>query len=405
MSLFAILEKQNFATPVYRLLDKSNAFSEIKIYLDNLSLQREMALDFETYSLDPRSDIRSVSFCNDHCCVAIDLLGISADIKQYIAEFIYSQELIAHNIMMEGAFLYERWEQHPKYHCCTYGLYKMLSSEGYPEQRYGCKEAMMDVLGWTERNDIQLTNWLIENNKDKSQMSDAPWEILGPYNALDAAASWQLYKYFKSVLENNDWGGAVWEFHQVEFMNQVELLIEQQLSGMNIDVKKAVEYGEKLDFDIDRMRKEFVELPEVAPLVEEYQQQIVNKLLAKEPTRYKKDGETSARWYDWMGQLQLQSTAIDFNIDSPKQLAWLLGEGLGIDNPIVTGKNETFSVGKKALKYFGDIGKFLAKYRKLRDKRKFVTSLINIQEDGMFFPKVKSYGTMTGRASGGAGED
>lgn len=367
-----------------------------------LKMQRqEMAFDFETYGLDPQmGSLRSISLANDYGCVAIDLEALSQPDRKRLTEWLLGQNLIAHNMVFDGAWIYAKTKRMPKMHACTLGLFKQLSTEGFMGQRWGLKVAMTRVLGWKESNEEDLYAWLKSNKLTAARMAEAPWEILGKYNALDSAATWQLYKCFMELISDNSWGESLWHYHRNEFRTEIELLIEQQMAGMTIDLTALSEFDAKLEGDIEAKRQEFLNHPDVLPHVQEYQLLLAQEVRSNEPPQFTKTGKVAARYTRWEEKLREVSSRLDFNIDSPKQLQWLLFDKLGYDCPIKTDKGVK-SVGKKALPHLGELGKMLKDYRELRDRRKFVTALRNVQRDGVFYPAVKPAATVTGRCGGG----
>ena len=89
-----------------------------------------------------------------------------------------------------------------------------------------------------------------------------------------------------------------------------------------------------------------------------------------------------------------------FNINSTAQLIDLFYNELGFEVLEYTEKKAP-SIGKRCLPHLGKLGNILINYRKLRDQRKFVTSLEKSQREGRLHPNMKIPGTITGRLAGG----
>jgi hypothetical protein len=203
-----------------------------------------VSFDFETWGTDasdPDGYVRSVGLANDSQCVAIDLVPPEgSDISQVnlVCDWLLSHgQLVAHNYVFDGAWIRKYTGETPLAWCCTYGLFRQLASEGWTGQTWGLKTAMVDLLGWDEPNDFDLMGWLKRNGFRKGEMAKAPWELLGKYNALDAGATHQLYNYLTSVLLQHEWGTLVWNYHQQEYLGEVNLLIWQQFEGMTLDME------------------------------------------------------------------------------------------------------------------------------------------------------------------------
>lgn len=359
-----------------------------------------VAFDFETHGTNPmHGGIRSIGLANDAGCVAIDLEQLSPVDRKQLTQWLLKQRLVAHNMVFDGAWVFSKTGKMPIIEACTLSMYKVLSTEGFNGQQWGLKSAMEDILGWPESNEKDLYEWLRSNKMGKSEMAKAPWSILGKYNALDAAATWELFKYFSMVIEKNGMYHLK-SFLSMELYTSIELVIEQQYHGMTIDLQQLSSYAVELDKEIESKRTEFLEHSEVKPLVKEYQDAVVAELRKAEPPRLTKTGKVAARYLKWEERVAKHSSQIDFNIDSPKHLQWLLYEKLQYSHNVRTDKGD-MSVGKKALPYLGPLGKLLKEYRELRDRRKFVTSLAGVQKDGVFHPSVKIHATVTGRSGGG----
>ncbi len=395
MSGYAIIRKTKTTPP-----SDLRVLTHIPDDLEEFSKQ-PVAFDFETHGTDPLTGtIRSVAIANDHGAVAIDCEALSPRERGQLTKWLLRQRLIAHNAVFDAGWLYAKSKQMPKIEACTLVLFKLLATEGWLGQRWGLKAAMTDVIGWPESNEEELYGWLKANKLKAKDMAQAPWDILGKYNALDAAATWELYKCMIASIEDYGWAENVLRFHQEDFANLMELLIEQQIRGMTIDTEALQEYDTTLDRQIEEKRQEFLHHPEVLPHVKYYQQVIIEELLAKEPNYLTKKGLVTANYTRWTDKVWEAQGRLDFNIDSTQQLQWLFYERLFYECPILTDKGVP-SVGKKAFPHLGELGKLLKDYRELRDRRKFVTALNNVQRDGVIYPTVKPHGTLTGRSSGG----
>lgn len=390
---YAILRKQNNTPPTdIRVLDY--------IPDDLEKFGGICAMDFETHGLNPiTGSIRSISLANDYGTLAIDLDAVSKEDKVKFTKWLLKQKLIAHNAVFDAGWIYTKTGVMPEIHACTLNLFKLLATEGYTGQRWGLKTAMTDILGWPESNEADLSEWLKSNKLLKKDMAQAPFNILGPYNAMDSAATWQLYKYFRQVIKENNWEESVFNFHQRPFVTLIELFIEQQLEGITIDNIGLDAYDNELIKKIEKERQKFLKHSEVAPHMEVYKQAILDEIAQSLPEQYTKTGKIASNYTKKLEKIELIKKSVPFNIDSTQQLQWLLYERLHYSCPIVT--KTGISTGAKSLKYLGELGKILKEYRHLRDRRKFITALKNVQIKGVLHPSLKIHGTVTGRSSGG----
>lgn len=364
--------------------------------------QQPVAFDFETYGLDathPEGWVRSVGLANDIDCVAIDFRGAPSGVSSFVCDWLSKQRLIAHNYVFDGAWLTKLTGKITTGYCCTYGLLAQLHNEDNTVS-WSLKSAMKNILGWPESNEQDLYDWLKENGHKKSEMSLAPFEILGNYNALDAAATWQLYKYLRSVMFQYGWGETLWEYHQKDFMGEISLLIEQQFSGMHIDVDKLREYRKYLTNKVIERSQDILQHPKVAPWIDLYNSIAVKNIEDQEPEEFTKTGKVAARWLKWKEKLEIAKDTQHFNLASTASLSWLLYDRMKFP-VLVSSEKGAPAVNKKAVAQMGEIGRLIIKYREVRDELKFVESAIALQVDGVFHPQMKSIGTITGRLGGG----
>lgn len=370
--------------------------------------------------------------------------------------------LIAHNLFFDAAYAYRdmeyRWGLNWKY--CTYGLYKQLATEGWPGQSWSLKSAQTQLLGWKETNETDLNQWLVENDyckarrqsiddvkekadwffvkhkhswakADKAEMWRAPAPILGKYCALDA---WSTHALFTKVLKPAlDRFHVLQEYHTVTFINLVEILIEQQLSGFLANVPALTEYGASLREHAQTLIDEFLDHPEIAPIVREYDDRVISEHLEREPPRHKKSAERkepekkyrkdgslsklwlkwdewrrnqtptpSKRWEHWNEKLEMLKSKRHFNPNSGQQLAWLFYEKLGNEVILQTDTGSP-AVDGRAMQQWGEPGKLLIKQSAVSKEASYVEAAVEYAIDGVIHPKFRVPGTLTGRLSGASG--
>lgn len=307
-----------------------------------------IALDYETMGNDPtHPDFEAVGlgvgWSEGHCYY--DFTNMPApDIEllhEQLALAALTVPVIAHNVYFDGAVWFRLTGEHLPWAACTYGLYKQLTSEGVPGQRYGLKSIQEQILGWRETNEEGLDRWLIDNgyvknvskeqkqgyywypewkdegrwvSPDKAEMWRAPAEVLGRYCQLDCEATYLLYTgvlapKLKEFPELD-------EYHNDLFLTLVEVLIEQRFIGINID-KEQLEYqlNELMDI-LKQSEMEFRNHREIVDYIEKYEASLLREHLSKEPPQYKKqkappkepkrlrkDGTVSKAWTNWKNKM------------------------------------------------------------------------------------------------------
>lgn len=265
--------------------------------------------------------------------------------------------LIAHNLFFDGAWplrdfgLWLNWQH------CTYAVYKLCASEGWPGQSWGLKDAQRDVLGWADTNEKELDLWLLENgfiantkkysheesgqppepgarlgaylwmpsladgegrwaSPQKGEMWRAPVDILGHYACLDADSTYLLYT--QVLIPCLDRFAALKAYCAPDvYAAYIYTLIRQQLRGILIDREKLENYAASLRILITELKQAFLVHPDIAPIIAEYNAGKAAEHLAKEPekflkqkapppepARYKKDGKESKAWTNWCAMMQ-----------------------------------------------------------------------------------------------------
>lgn len=359
-----------------------------------------VAIDFETSSLDAtdiKSYVRSIGIANKNSCVAIDLKDTHPSLILALFRHLQGQKIIAHNLPFDFSWIYRVTGSMDGLYFCTLAMFKHLSTEGWAGQTHGLKDAMVEVLGWPESNEDEVYDYMKEHS---CLMAEVPWSILGPYNALDASAHWQLYVYFTELLGQSHFSEAVWTYHSQEIMTIIELCIENKFEGLNIDMHQRETYSAELFTKMQALLGEFINDPKVKPIIDGYNDRSRAEIMAKEPNKINKDGSEGKNWPKWEVKRAASVGANFFNTDSPAQLSWLFYEELGYKVMAKTDKGAA-SVAASVLPFLDSAGQILMRYRKLRDERKFLTSLEAVQRDGILHPNFKIPGTITGRLAGG----
>lgn len=165
---------------------------------------------------------------------------------------------------------------------------------------------------------IPITDLIGKRGKDQGSMADLDPASLTDYACEDADLTWQLRQRLHSQLDNV---AASTLFHDVE-MPLVRILAEMELSGVRIDVAQLATFQKQLTQEIEGLS------------------QIIQKHAGKE-----------------------------FNIDSPKQLGFILFEDLAIPSQVKKTKTGQYPTGEEVLVKLKDSHPIIAEilsYRKLK---------------------------------------
>lgn len=410
-----------------------------------------MAIDLETCGGDPAvtgSFVVGVGLANSTGSYYLSFNDTNRDVYNYLLVRLLDLHipLIAHNQFFDGSYLYRdmNW-QWLNWRHCTYALYKLLATEGYIGQKWGLKNAQVDLLGWEESNEKDLSQWLVDNGfgnqivdsatgeivlrPNKAEMWRAPADILGKYCALDADSTYLLYT--RVLLPALERFLILQEYAGVIYQDYMRVLIRQRFTGIHIDREALLSHDQYLEQSIQHLAADFQLHPEVAPYIQEWNQKAVEEHREKEPARflikkmgqepamYKKDGTVSKNWLKWKEKLDAppvqsknwekwQEKLLEvekqqhFNINSNDQKRWLFYEKLG--NPVtLTTDSGLPATDEKALKGFGEPGRILIDQNEMVKERGYVEAVLTKSVTGTLHPAFKVPGTYTGRLAGAGG--
>lgn len=421
------------------------------IFSERVSPTDPMALDVETRGGDPSnpdSQVVGVGLADSRGSVYIDLQSAAPGTYEWLLDRLQQDgiPLVAHNLFFDASYTYRdsNWQWHNWQHC-TYALYKLLATEGFNGQKWGLKNAQVDLLGWEESNEKDLSQWLVDNGygtkivdsetgevvlrPSKGEMWRAPANILGHYCALDADSTYLLYT--QVLLPALNKYRVLQEYAGPMYIQYLRTLIDQRFTGIAIDRSRLLDYDYQLESTITQLEKDFLVHPSIAPLIAEWNQRVVDEHLAKEPERFlkkklgaepkqfKKDGTVSTNWLKWKQKAealpvesknwQKWALALDelkgqqhFNINSNQQKQWLFYEKLG--NPVtLTTESGQPATDEKALKGFGEPGRVLIQQNEAVKEKGYVEAVLEHSKGGVLHPAFKVPGTLTGRLAGAGG--
>ena len=357
-------------------------------------------LDLETRGTDaahPESMIVGIGLADEDGCLYIDLYNLSTPAQEYLFDFLSKVKLVAFNVMFDGTFLQKATGKWLDWIGCSFGLFKQLSSEGHPGQSWNLETAQLEVLGWDISNKRALTEALMERGLSKGDMWKLPTEILGPYCAQDADAAWQLWLHLSDVCKDYPF---LMEYHQREFMTELELLAEQQLRGLFVDREQLLVYYQSLDDAILQAKHAFMTNEQVAKALADIEAEVRAEWLKAEPPQFNKDGSTAVRWTKWK---EKGDRLEYFNLNSKQQLENLFYDRMGF-TALKKTEGGRRVVDKKILPTLGAPGRLLDAYNKLVKEKGYVgAALAKSAIDGLIHPQFISVGTITGRLGGTGG--
>ena len=406
---------------------------ELSDHLAPLASATVLALDYETQGLglyDDECRAVGMGLSDGKVSVYLPILDLTPALRGELYDWLQQRQLVGHNINFDGAFYLKECGRHANWAMCTSGFFRQIAAEGWYEQNWSLKTAMVDVLGWDEPNTADLYDWLKKNGLGKGDMWQAPVEILGRYCALDTAATFHLYEYFLTFEPRFP---VLFDYHRNDFLTLVRHIINQGRRGIRIDRLPLMKHRTTLAQKLAQIEAEFRSHELMRAPMERWREANIEDWLAREPERLKKDGTPTVRWQAWKNREEEVRRGEGFSLTSKDHLAWLFYENLyeaRITNPgapkagrkkltfrekgrgevIVDGERHELlltdggklPVDRNILPFLGPLGKLLVQYNDVAKEMGYVDACLTLSaKDGILHPSFKVPGTITGRLSGG----
>lgn len=352
--------------------------------------------------------VRCVSFHNEDISISVELADKEGRYFPWayeLFEWVADQPgIVAHNAGFEAGCVYAMVGRTPTPRVCTYALLAFLACEGSPGQSWALKQAGPELTG--------IEKWDQDVRGDKANMSLLPFEVLGEYNQLDSAVTWELFRLCRTCVEEHrvgsgmqqGWGDLFWDFIDQDFTNALMLQDEAYREGLYIDPQYVQGYLAQVEADIETTRKAFVEHPDIRPHIEAYDRQVISEAeeaLRNYGKKYKADGTETVNYQKAQIKVGDLKKVSHFSLASPKQLSWLFYDRLKCEAKILTDSGAPSTDGD-ALAGIPVYGKLLLTHRDAVSQWKFLRALLDNEENGVVRIPIKVPGTITARCSAGS---
>lgn len=344
---------------------------------------------------------------NDDLVVGVDFLGCSDEDWQWFLDWVVSQDIVSYNSMYDHGLIYAKTGKLvPPFMDC-YGVFKSLGGKKRSDipTSYGLKAAQIDLLDWEAQGNDEIKEYMTTNSYTWSDVKQFDRDILLTYNCLDADSTWSLYKKFKGIIEDHTgtWGDYYLDWVQQDCAQEVLLWIEALNQGMPIDETQLHDYAKECEELRDSLCSQFMNHEQLRDGVALYNKLVVESIWENPPQQFRKDGELTHHWRSRQKKYEEAKEVNHLNLNSPKQLGWLLFEYAKIPPPKYNkdkrGNATTPSTDAESLNNIGEVGELLLSYRNKVTELKFLTQLTDNNTNGVFHPSVVLPGTETGRVT------
>lgn len=379
---------------------------EVREALGKLYQYPSLTCDIEAFSLvHNRAGIGTIGFAWDKhngICIDVDHGRITTG---------YVDDYTVAGVMLELRDFFINYKGNIKYHNCTYDIKVLI--------RWLFMEHLMDTEGLLRGLEVmtrdfdctQAITYLATNSTSENKLSlkDQSQEFLGnyavdvknirkaksedlmKYNLMDCLATWYVYDKNYPIMVNDE---------QLDFYNTMakpilKNIIQMELTGMPLNMDRVLQVNRKLSRIVDRYTKYLMSTETIQAFT-----QLQKVDLCEEYNRTHKK------------QKMPNDMVYEFNCGSPKQLATLIHDYMGLDvvSTTPTGTPET---GGKVLKGHckrttnKEHANILRSIIKIEEGKKilstFISKFIEAERDDSgwywLFGSFKFGGTISGRLS------
>lgn len=375
---------------------------DIRRFLDNYCTYADLSCDIETYSLKPHlAGIASIGFAiNEKEGIAFKVdpeKGVRNEpVREILKNFFknYKGKLIFHNISFDvSVLIYQLYmDDITDTEGCLEGMNDLLKN--YEDTKIIAYLATNSCAG----NELGLKalaqefagNYAQEEISDVSKINDAD---LLEYNLVDCLSTWFVYnKFRKNLIKDNQE-----DIYNNLFLPALKDIIQMQLTGFPLNMKRVLEVEQILQKDMDDALKIMLESPFIKYFVQAMKEEWV---VEKNKTLKKK-------------QVTVDDAKIEFNPRSHRQLQEFLYDDLGLPvlNKTASGLPATDGATIKALLNHTkdkEVQKVLQALNDFAAADKILTAFIPAFKEAVYSPKTNWHyligsfnlgGTVSGRLS------
>lgn len=377
----------------------AKSYQDAQQFLDTLKSELFIAVDIETTGLDVHLDKivgLGISGLKKGFYIPVD--AVSTEEMQSILRSLKGRNLLMFNASFDSSFLLNTFgvDLLPDLYC-EIMLLKHTCDEVPP---FGLKEIANKVFGLDSTNEQRELKKSIKANGGKAnEFYKADLEILAKYCIQDCLLTGRLFEHYMPKLANM---GLLDFFYKDEVMPLYkEVVVPMERRGVTIDMPKLKQAA--TDISTDMLALEAVIMSQLSDKLDLFNAEVLDKMFPKttptgKPSKWTATYSTSKEAYD----AKFPGVPL-FNLASKHHLKKLFFDILG-ETPLSTTDKGSPQVDDDFLESVATKYKWAADLRDLNKLQKingtYFQRFLAETKDGVFYPRYKMHGTVSGRLSG-----
>lgn len=377
----------------------AKSYQDAQRFLDSLKSELFIVIDIETTGLDVHSDKvigLGISGLKKGYYIPVDV--VSTDEMRTILQSLKGRNLLMFNASFDSSFLLNAFgvDLLPDLYCEVI-LLKHTCDEVPP---FGLKEIANKVFGLDSTNEQRELKESVKANGGKAnEFYKADLEILAKYCIQDCLLTGRLFEHYMPKLANM---GLLDFFYKDEVMPLYkEVVVPMERRGVAIDMPKLKQAA--IDISVDMLALEAVIMSQLSDKLDLFNAEVLDKMFSRttptgKPSKWTAIYSTAKEAYD----AKFPGVPL-FNLASKHHLKKLFFDILG-ETPLSTTDKGSPQVDDDFLESVASKYKWAADLRDLNKLQKingtYFQRFLTETKDGIFYPRYKMHGTVSGRLSG-----
>ena len=316
---------------IIKYADYPTTVNGIRKWLLKLLKYPALSCDIEAFSLKHFSaGIGTITFCwnqEEGIAFPVDFLGEAerAEVREMLREFFeaYEGTMLYHNISYDVyVLIYQLFMEHIlDQEGLLYGLEVMLrnwhdtklitylATNSCSGNKLGLKDQAQEYAGNYAQDDIE-------------DITKIPLDQLLQYNLVDGLSTWFVFnKHYQTMLDDNQN-----DIYETIFKPAIVDIIQMQLTGLPVDMKRVQEVKPILQADSDDAMRRMLQLP----LIQQFEYMRLEAYTGKKNEEWVKKRMTVTEMAELAKTHEPTRKEVTFNPNSGPQLQGLLYEVIGL---------------------------------------------------------------------------